>query len=242
MMLSLYPSERDTLEVVTAIHAFIERVAILVFIGVVACDVVLHLIGDKSESDKLVSWNEHVWNIDLRGFTKRLRLPQYTGRLSSRAILKVVSLIAFGVAIGLEFIALPYSERIDELTRLEQDDSRRQTIRSVLFASEANRKAKSAELETARLYALTAPRRLSPEEQAAVTNSCRRFAGRIVLIDTYVADTEAMALADQIFSVLHSSLPLMQLQTSGVRPLLARRAARNSCDWTIFYGNRIFAS
>jgi len=214
-MSSLYPSERDTLEVVTALHAFIERTAILFFVGVVACDTILHLIGDN-RLQNFVSWKEHVWSIDLPRFTSRIRLPAYTGRLSFKAILKAVSLLAFGVAIGLEFIALPYSEKIDELTQSERDDSRKQTTRSLIFASGANRDAKTARADTEklrsenlklqmdvlRLRERLADRHLSAEQQLTVTGKLRRFSRQRCFVMWYAGNGEASGLANDIMMAL----------------------------------------
>ena len=56
----------DTLEATKAVHSFLESWALGVFLGVVACDVLLHLIGDSSALNWRVSWSARTWNIKER--------------------------------------------------------------------------------------------------------------------------------------------------------------------------------
>jgi hypothetical protein len=59
--------------------------------------------------------------------------------------------------------------------------------------------AEKERLERVRLEATISPRRLSPEQRAAIVNACRRFAGRKVDVrSAYKNDLEAAVLARQI--------------------------------------------
>jgi hypothetical protein len=87
-------------------------------------------------------------------------------------------------------------------------------------AQQALAKAEQDALERARLEAQVAPRRLTLEQQRAIANSCKRFAGRALTITSYQGDTEAMVLAEQIGAALQAgglriALNLGALSTTG---------------------------
>jgi hypothetical protein len=62
-------------------------------------------------------------------------------------------------------------------------------------------RAANAELETARLYALTAPRRLTPEQQRDMVNVLRPFRGRRIVVVSHAYDPEGYLFAKQVVGV-----------------------------------------
>jgi len=83
-------------------------------------------------------------------------------------------------------------------------------------AKEAGERAESADLARVQLEAILSPRRLSLNQQQAIANSCRRFAGRRVIIMSYAGDAEAMVLAEQIRAALHAARIEADLSTGGL--------------------------
>ena len=71
--------------------------------------------------------------------------------------------------------------------------------------AKADEHAASAQLETARLYALTAPRRLNLEQQNEIATALRRFSKRTVVLETYGLDGEGAAIGTQLINVLRSA-------------------------------------
>jgi hypothetical protein len=202
----VYPPGSDTLEVARTVHSFIEWSAILSFVAVVACDVILHLIGDNKRLETFVRWKQREWSFDVRGRIWTAKLPKYEGRLSAKALLKVLSLLGFGVAIGLEFVALPYSDRIDELSRAEIDQAGKQTIKALTFAISANREAKLAgeraaklERENLLLHEQIDPRRLSGAQRSRMLNSLRGSDSYTVVVASSPFLSEPLDFAHDLF-------------------------------------------
>jgi hypothetical protein len=133
----------------------------------------------------------------------RIRLPAYRGRLGIRPLLKAHSLIWFAVAIGLEILALPYSEKIDELTNLELADSRKQTVKSLKFATEANERSKGfdAAIATSNAEAKKATDRATQAEalakryeaQISESNAMAKGAEERAAEANLIAETERLA-------------------------------------------------
>jgi len=152
----LFNAATEALEAAQAIHSFLERWSVDVFLAVVALDVFLHLTEDVARMEWRAVWRRHSFG--------RLRLPAYSGRISVRAIAKTLSLIGFGVAIALEFVAVPYGERVDELTGKEADRSQKQLVAALVVAGNAN-----SEAGTARAQASSTALRAGRLEKAAAT-------------------------------------------------------------------------
>jgi hypothetical protein len=72
-------------------------------------------------------------------------------------------------------------------------------------AAEARSMAEQERLERVRLEEQVTPRRLSTPQQAAVTNSLRRFSGRSVVLQSYALDLDAALLGSQIQASLESA-------------------------------------
>ena len=66
-------------------------------------------------------------------------------------------------------------------------------------------RAANAENETAQLYALTAPRRLTPDQLVAIKAELKKFAGKQVVVSSYGLDGEGAGLGTQIVSILNAS-------------------------------------
>jgi hypothetical protein len=140
----MYTPASETLEVAQAIHSFLEWWALGVFIGVVACDLALHFIGDTGGLTWNVQWAGRSTIIHIMRRSFRVGFREYRGRVSLRALLKTVSLIGFGVAITMEFVALPYSERVDQLTQVEAQDARKSIVAALIRAAEASKEGQIA--------------------------------------------------------------------------------------------------
>ena len=72
-------------------------------------------------------------------------------------------------------------------------------------AAKANDRAAQAEKETADLYTLTAPRRLTADQQAKIREQLQQFSGREVTVFSYGLDGEGAAIGTQIIRVLNSA-------------------------------------
>jgi len=72
-------------------------------------------------------------------------------------------------------------------------------------AATANERAAQAEKETAELYALTAPCRLTLDQQKAIRQELNKFAGRRVIVSSYGLDGEGAGLGTQIIYILNAS-------------------------------------
>jgi hypothetical protein len=87
-------------------------------------------------------------------------------------------------------------------------DTAREQLTSLLVGNAqsagnlAIERAADAELETAKLYALTAPRRLTLVQQTDIADALRKFTGRTVVVASYGLDGEGAALGMQILDVL----------------------------------------
>jgi hypothetical protein len=81
-----------------------------------------------------------------------------------------------------------------ELTSLAYNEAKASTV-----------SAERAKLETARLYALTAPRRLTPEQQHDIANALRPFKGRKIVIVSHAYDPEGFMFAKQLVAALKST-------------------------------------
>jgi hypothetical protein len=79
------------------------------------------------------------------------------------------------------------------------------TARLDVEAAKANERAAQAEKETAELYALTAPRRLTVDQQTKIGEQLRPFSGREVTIFSYGMDGEGAAIGTQIIHVLNTA-------------------------------------
>src|ERR1035441_9312530 len=116
----------DTLEVVRAVHSWLEGWALAFFALLVCLDVAIHLFGESPGPAWVIEWREQtrlfVWK------TRRWtwRLPAFHGTAVLKSLFKTLSLVSFALAILLEIAAYPYSERIDELADRELLYSRRQ--------------------------------------------------------------------------------------------------------------------
>jgi hypothetical protein len=91
-------------------------------------------------------------------------------------------------------------------------------------SSEARSMAEHERLERLRLEAQVAPRRLTPDQKAAITNSCRPFSRhlfshRSIEIVTYALDQEAAVLAQQIREALSSAGLTVDFKLANVMPL-----------------------
>lgn len=170
---------REALEVAQAIHSLLENWSIDVFLAVVAMDVFLHLTEDTATLEWRAAWN----GFSIRGF----RVAAYNGRVSLRAIVKTLSLIGFGAAIALEFVAIPYGERVDKLTGEDAVRSQRQVASAFVMAANSNKEAGEAKERAAtaedravqanlELAKLKTPRTLDSVEQMEMVSALRPFA------------------------------------------------------------------
>jgi hypothetical protein len=165
-----------------------------VFAGVVACDLAVHLMEDADGPVWTLGWDTRTV-----GTRVRVTIPSYSGRISLRAITKLLGLLGFGAAIGLEIVALQYSERVDDLAALESGASEQRIGRALLKAGEANRDA-------AQLRAAIADRDLSPKQQDDIRSSIKPFAGKTVYIRSYPNDSEAARLIIEIKTALQPTI------------------------------------
>jgi hypothetical protein len=220
--------EWDTLETVEAIHSFVERWALGFFAGVVICDLLLHFLEESKKMVWAVGWPEHTLKINVRQRMWTAKWPAYSDTISLKRLLKKISWLGFATAILLEIIALPYSERIDDLSKQELTNSQKQAAASFqksveaneyagianVSAGKANERASKDEKEAARLEkeaegerlarvkleALIQPRDL--RDPSTLTDACRPFHGHKVQVMTYLMDSEAWWLAQQIIMAL----------------------------------------
>ncbi len=72
-------------------------------------------------------------------------------------------------------------------------------------AAEANKIAEDEKLARIKLEAQIAPRRLTKEQQAAITADCSIFKGKRVQVLSYSLDPEGFVLAEQIVAAFRSS-------------------------------------
>ena len=181
----MYFPDVDTLEAAQVLHSFIERLALGFFAGVVLCDVILQMTDDSAGLIWTVGWHARKRYFTLYGRSFAITWPSYNGSISLRSLLKVNSLLWFGLAIGLEILALPYGERIDELAAKELSRSDAQTVAALSKAGIANREANLARKE-----ASESPERSkkikranlvlqSNTAQARATKPCRRKNPRV---------------------------------------------------------------
>ncbi len=180
------------------------------FVGVVVCDLLLHLTENTERLRWTVGWSERTRTVALFGSIFRLRLPAYRGRLSLREIVKTLSLISFGVAIIMESVALPYGERIDELTTAELSESRTRgvlalskTAEATKEARQADERAKNAELRAVQLLAEIQPRDLTQPQEREIADKLRRFSGFELFIASHWIDAEGARLARQVKHTLN---------------------------------------
>jgi hypothetical protein len=212
--------EWDTLETVEAVHSFLEYWALGFFGGVVICDVLLQFLEGSNRFVWNVVCRERSVRVGLRKRTWIVKRPEFRDSVSLKRIIKWLSLIGFGLAILLEIFALPYSERIDELSKQGAENGQKQITASI---------QKSLELasENLKLEALIQPRDLSVEQQDTIAKSLYRYTGRFVLIWTYPSDAEGDRLAILIQETLKRSkiessmalgfLPATGLPFQGIR-------------------------
>ena len=146
----MYILAPDSLETSRVVHLFLEQSSIRVFLGVVGCDVILHLMENTAEITRRVTWRARrlsfSWNERVFGLPY---WPAYDGSVGLKGTLRTMSLVGFGLAIGLEFLALPYSEQTDTLADTELSDSQKRTMAALIKAGNANREAGTARKEAA---------------------------------------------------------------------------------------------
>jgi hypothetical protein len=153
----------ENLEVLRAIHSFLELWALGVFLGVVGCDLVLRFTENLKGLEWTVAWSSVNRTVKFFGRSLSIKVPAYSDHIDLKSVLKTLSLVGFGLAIGMEFLAQPYSDRIDELSAKEETGSRKQIARALVQAGNANREAGMARTEAAN----TALRAGTLEKEAA---------------------------------------------------------------------------
>ena len=197
----------DTLEAVEVIHSFLERWALGFFAGVVICDVLLQFLEESKKLVWDVGWRQHELEMKVCGRVWRARWPAYSDAISLKRILKKISLLGFGIAILLEIIALPYSERIDALSNQELTSAQKQIAASLENAAGANERARTSDLSRVQLEKRLAPRTLDEKDRTSIANSLRRFTpdfvNREIKVSSYIIDAEGGVFALQVTDILN---------------------------------------
>jgi hypothetical protein len=212
----------DSLEIVGAIHSFLERWAIVFFGAVVLCDTILHFLEDRSDIYKVIGWKEYTINIAVGGHVWIARWPAYSDTLSGKRLLKKLSLLGFATAILLELLALPYSDRLDFLSNQERDNFNRQTAASLrlivkLHAENISNGRALEEERTARLelQAKVAWRIVSPLQLSILKKRLASVHGEHVMVQWDRADTERDNFGKQLLAALNNS-GLNAIESSGM--------------------------
>jgi hypothetical protein len=89
-------------------------------------------------------------------------------------------------------------------------------------AAEANEIAEGEKLARIKLEAQIAPRRLTPEQQVKIAENCSRFKtlfkGKYIKVVSYILDTEAFVLAEQVVGALRASGMVVDDDTMLITP------------------------
>lgn len=214
----MYLLDADSLEVAQVIHSFFEWIALIFFAGVVACDVLLQCTERNKGLKWPINWSRREFDRSLFGRTLRLAIPAYSGVVNVKAVLKINSLLWFGMAILLEIVSLRYSETVDRFANEELADSRKLMNFAIRKASEANALAKQyesqiesakalakqAEEKTAAVQAVVMPNDLTPEDMRNIGDACKKLSGRKVFVSRNTSDIEGRVLAGLIITALKS--------------------------------------
>jgi len=131
-------------------------------------------------------------------------LPIVARHLRWGMLLEVAGWLLIGVGVvgefGFEIGVSNYDALIQSFDSAIIAEARIEAVEAEQKAADANdraakneREAADARLETARLYALTAPRRLTLDAQQKLGMACRKFAGQTVTLSSYGTDPEARA-------------------------------------------------
>jgi hypothetical protein len=120
-------------------------------------------------------------------------------------------LIAVGVAGEFLYGSRAASQNAGIQTLMEANTARLENE-----AATTNERAANAEKEAAELYVLTAPRRLTLDQQLEIRKQLNGFSGRRVAVRSYGLDGEGAALGTQTIYVLHAAgiYPINQLASS----------------------------
>ncbi len=129
------------LETARVVHSFLEHWALGFFLAVVACDTILPFLEEPTRFVWVLGWQRQVVTL----FKRQVTIRPFRDTVSIRRLIKILSLLGFAVAIGLEILALPYSDQIDELSDKELTMSQRQTMAALRISSAANERAGIAE-------------------------------------------------------------------------------------------------
>jgi hypothetical protein len=197
-------------------------------LGVVGCDLVVHLMEDATGHTSIVRWRTRRLHFTWRGHSLMVPYwPAYSGSLGVKGLLKTQSLVWFGLAIVLEVAALSYSERIDELVDADLSYSQRQIVAALTKAGEALNRTEVLNGDNLRLQEEVlkfriqlADRHLTPDQQRMIGAALRRFGRRGQRVDDVtrsvsrevwtesISDGEARRLCKDIYDALNGSVPV----------------------------------
>jgi hypothetical protein len=164
----VWSSAWDTLEVVRVTHSFLEWSALISFAFVVLCDFSLHFFEQRNGWGRDIKWGPAAWTL----WKLCVQLPAFRSRIELKRLVKLVSLAGFAAAILLEIGAFKYSERSDELSDVELQEARKQTVKSLTFAIKATRDAAQLglDLQTEKTKALNAQARLTEAQRGLASD------------------------------------------------------------------------
>ncbi len=108
----------DSREILSLVHSFLEGWALFFFVIVVACDLSLHFLGEKT-GPTWRGWGEFTRTIILGKRSWTVRFPAYRCLVELRSLLKLLSVISFAIAITLESFGYPYGKHSDEFANKE---------------------------------------------------------------------------------------------------------------------------
>lgn len=224
----------DSLETVESIHLFLEIFAILLFVGVVLCDVILKLMRKWENSEWTISWGRKPLVCIVHGRPWVFLVPAFSSRVSPFRVLEVLSLVLFALAIFVELAAYPYSRELNRLTDQQSIESQKQISASLERSQLANDRAAKNELARITLELQIAPRRLNVMNQLAIAVHCRSFKeslkGKRVKLVSYWLDAEAGILAEQIVMALRMKPCGMVIDDDAIRSI-EQFELRYRCLW-----------
>src|ERR1700680_5147895 len=209
--------------------------------------------ADVASLDALLSWWEVVEYVAeaavilgcagefVAEFTQ-VRTPAWRHQFSRASLL----ILIVGLAVELGALVRTNSLSGREIALLNETargfdariaEAQRGTAEANRDAKAASEQAAEAELETAQLYALTAPRRLTPDQQRRIRDALKPFARRSIRLETYGLDGEGMVLGTQIMDAL-KAVPIIVgdfrssfLQTGGFDFGIQVRGPRSENDF-----------